>query len=59
MAKETLEEVPAQLLNYMQKNKIIPKKADAAQKAALKAKLTNKKTMQSNLNDNKEAPEFF
>jgi hypothetical protein len=43
----------------MQKNKIIPKKVDAAQKEALKAKLTNKKTMKSNFGQEKDVPEFF
>jgi len=40
LAKETLEEVPRQLLNYMRKNGITPAPRSEAERQQIKAQLT-------------------
>ena len=58
LAKETLEEIPAQFLGFMEKNGIVPKQVHEAEKHKIKSQLTKQKSMKSN-NEKKEAPDFF
>ena len=45
LAKETLEEVPGQMLNYFRRKGIVPNPATEAQKRALQQKLSNARSM--------------
>ena len=45
LAKETLEEVPGQMLNFFRTNGIRPNPATEAQKRALQQKLTQQRSM--------------
>lgn len=56
LAKETLEEVPGQMLNFFRKNQIVPLPALEAQKREIQKKLSMQKSLNSN---NNGPPEFF
>ena len=45
LAKETLEEVPGQMLNWFRRKGIVPNPATEAQKRALQQKLSNARSM--------------
>jgi len=45
LAKETLEEVPGQMLNFFRRRGIVPNPATEAQKRALQQKLSNARSM--------------
>lgn len=59
LAKETLEEVPRQFLDYMNRNNILPMQTYEEQKAAIKRALSNKKSINSNGPQGKEADQYF
>lgn len=59
LAKETLEEVPRQFLDFMNRNNILPKQTYENEKAAIKRALSNKKSIQSNGPAGKEADQHF
>ena len=59
LAKEVLEEIPGQFLNFMEKNNIVPKQVLEAEKRKIKHKLNNQRSIKSVVTDHKEAPEFF
>ena len=58
LAKETLEEVPRQFLDFMEKNNIVPKSVHDEEKKNIRKGLTNAKSIRSN-QEAKEAPDFF
>ena len=47
LARETLEEVPGQMLNYFKKHNIRPKPANEAQRRALQQQLSRTKSLGS------------
>jgi len=59
LAKETLEEVPRQFLDFMERNNIVPKQVHEEQKRQIRSQLTHSKSLQSNKSERKEAPDFF
>jgi len=59
LAKETLEEVPRQFLDFMERNNIVPKSVHEEEKRRIRQGLTNAKSMRSDQSKNKEAPDFF
>lgn len=59
LAKETLEEVPRQFLQYMERNKIVPSQVLEEEKRKIKSQLTKSKSIKSTNTEKKEAPDFF
>lgn len=59
LAKETLEEVPRQFLDFMNRNNILPKQTYENEKEKIKRQLSNKKSLQSNGPAGKEADQHF
>lgn len=55
LAKETLEEVPGQLLNFMKKNNIVPMPATEERRRQIQ----NKLSMQRSLGGGERAEDFF
>ena len=54
LAKETLEEVPGQMLDFFRRRGITPNPATEAQKRALQSKLSQQKSLGGNQEENKE-----
>lgn len=54
LAKETLEEVPGQMLNYFRNKGIVPNLANDAQKRLLQQQLSQQRSLGGNQNESKD-----